>query len=189
MIPSDEKSKGIMRQERHMKTKQTSIFDSELGEVRRETRGEGGATNRGPMFKGEDAMWVFWSTSVLFPPCPPQGADSHDQSLDPEKNPMWLEQGRQYRVKKKSLFFQNIACVPEKGQLCSLWEWVPCSDAPLRCSETSMASFTHCYLNEVQLFRRVYSFQTIKFSLHLLIPYLFGLWLLLNTRQLICALG
>ena len=27
------------------------------------------------------------------------------------------------------------------------------------------------------------------FSLHLLIPYLFGLWLLLNTRQLICALG
>lgn len=49
MIPSDEKSKGIMRQERHTKIKQSSIFDSELGEVRREPGG-GGATNRGPMF-------------------------------------------------------------------------------------------------------------------------------------------
>lgn len=56
MIPSDEKSKGIMRQERHTKIEQSSIFDSELGEVRRETGGEGGATNRGPMFKGDDAM-------------------------------------------------------------------------------------------------------------------------------------
>lgn len=124
---------------------------------------QGSATNREPMFKGEDAMWVFWSTSVLSPPCPPQGADSHGQSLDPEKNPMWLEQGEQYRVKKKLLFFQNIACVPENGQLCSLWEWVSCYDAPLRCSETSMASLTHfAYLKEVQLFGRVYSFQIIK---------------------------
>ena len=38
VIPSDEKSKGIMRQERHTEIRQSSIFDSELGEVKRETR-------------------------------------------------------------------------------------------------------------------------------------------------------
>lgn len=39
VTPSDEKSKKGLRQERHTEIKQSSIFDSELGEVERETRG------------------------------------------------------------------------------------------------------------------------------------------------------
>ena len=120
VTPSDEKSKKGLRQERHTEIKQSSIFDSELGEVERETRGvplTGSPCLRQKMLcEFSDLLLCCLLPALL------RGANSHGQSLDPEKNPMWLEQGEQYRVKKKLLFFQNIACVPENGQLCSLWE-------------------------------------------------------------------
>ena len=65
VIPSDEKSKGIMRQERHTGQKGN----------------QAGATNRGPMFKGKDAMLFSDLLLCCFPPVPLMEQTVMDRAL------------------------------------------------------------------------------------------------------------
>lgn len=130
-----------MRQERHTGIKQSSIFDSELGEVERETRGV--PLTGSPCLR--EKMLCEFSDLLLccLLPAPLREQTVMARALIQRKTPCGWSKGNSIGWKRSSCFFQNIVCVPENGQLCSLWEWVSCYDAPLRCSETSMASLTH----------------------------------------------
>lgn len=175
-----------MRQGRHIEIKQSSIFDSELGEVERETRGV--PLTGGPCLR-EKILCEFSDLLLCcLLPGPLREQTVMARALIQRKTPCGWSKGDSIGWKRSPWFFKispvslkMVSYAPFGSEFPAL---VPLSDAqrpPWLALHTLLSEGSTALREGIQL--------SNKFSLHLLIPYLFGLWLLLNTRQLICALG